>query len=71
MLISILFSSTILFTAGDNISFLLVKTSTIFDFTGSDAFIDSEAFAGSFFEALAVPAPTDPKTAPTLTVVPA
>ena len=65
VLISILFSSTILFTAGDNISFLIVGTSVIFGFTGSGA------LTGSFLATFAVPAPTVPKTAPTLTVVPA
>ena len=64
LLISILFSSIILFTAGDNISFLLVETSIVFCFAGSGALNDS------FFATLAVPAPIDPKTTPTLTVLP-
>ena len=69
VLISILFSSTILFTAGDNISFLSWTTSN-FGLVGSGALnAGSEILTGSFFT-LALPAPTEPRIAPTLTVVP-
>jgi len=65
VLISILFSSTILLTAGDNISFLFIGASTIFGFKGS------VVLTASFFTTAALPAPIEPNTVPTLTVLPA